>query len=210
MTAKKKTEDQSSEVPAKATTGAWWKSTSVGEGEPDQAAGEVEGRKNVGEKSPQPARKRGRKKATPPVQIDDAEQDAAVAVEAEVVEKPKRKRAVKKKTEGEGDQVAAVAAPVEVSGDGPASVHLSVEEKVDAVAELPAAAVPVGDQAAIPKARRKRSPRKKRPLSEPGTAEAVDDQTRLEGKRSPEVELVSEVETSPVEAADGGDSAANS
>jgi ribonuclease E len=210
MTAKKKTEDQSSEVPAKATTGAWWKSTGVGEGEPGQAAGEVEGRKDDGENSPQPARKRGRKKAAPSVQIDDAEQDAAVAVEAEVVEKPKRKRAVKKKTESEGDQAAAVAAPVEVPGDGPASENLPVEEKVDAVAELPVAAMPADDQAAIPKARRKRSPRKKRPLPEPGTAEAVDDQTSLEVKRSPGVALVSEVETSPGEAADGGDSSASS
>ena len=208
MTAKKKTEEQNSEVPAKATTGAWWKSTGVGEGEADQAAGEVVGGKDDGEKSPQPARRGGRKKAAAPVQTDDADQDAAVAVESEVVEKPKRKRAVKKK-EGDGDLVAAAAAPVEVPGQGPASATLPVEEKVDAVAELPAAAVPVGEQAAIPKAGRRRSPRKKRPLPEAGTAESVDDQTSLEVKRSPAGELVSEVETSPGEATDGGDSAAS-
>ncbi|MBB5349195.1 Rne/Rng family ribonuclease [Desulfoprunum benzoelyticum] len=217
MTAKKKTEEPSGEVPAKATTGAWWKSTGVDERETAQVAEEAEGQKIDGEKKPQPARRSGRKKAAPPVKIDDADQDAAVPVEVEAVEKPKRKRAVKKKTESEGDRAEAAAAPVEALEQESASDNTSGGEKVEAVAEIPAIVGPSGEQAAIPKAARKRSPRKKRPLPEPDAAESVEDQTgtdaesglqagtNLEIESGPEIETVSEGETSPGDAAGGNE-----
>lgn len=206
MTAKKKTEEKSNDVPAKATTGAWWKSTGTDEGEAEPAVGEAKGGETDGGKSPQPARGRGRKKAVPPMKIDEVDQDAAVAVEAETAEKPRRKRATRKKAAGEAEQTEVAAVPVEASEQGLVSDNIPAGEKADGAVEALAALESPDEQAAIPKARRKRSPRKKRPLPEAGVAESVEEQTSPELEGNTEVEVVPVVETNP-EVGVGADSA---
>ncbi|KGO33742.1 MAG: Rne/Rng family ribonuclease [Desulfoprunum sp.] len=208
MTAKKKTEEKSIEVQAKATTGAWWKSTGAGEGEAEPVAGGAEERKTDEGKSPQPARGRGRKKAAPPMKIDEPGLDAVIPVEPETAEKTKRKRATKKKAEGEAAQAGVAAVPIEASEQGPVPDSIPAGEKVEVVAEALATAELPGEQAAIPKARRKRSPRKKRPLPpETGAAESVEEQMSPVTEGTPEVVAVPEVEMSSEDGAGGDDTA---
>ncbi len=148
MAVKNTTGSGQSDAPAKATTGAWWKSTSAGEG--DKTAQPAEAGKAAADNEQKPPRRprRGRRNTD-----GDARQEQAPGSDVPAGTTP----------DTGGSQIG------QVAGDRPATS--SVTENATAGAAQPES---TAEKPAVAKAKRKRPPRKKRPAADAAGSEAAD------------------------------------
>lgn len=148
MAAKNKTGPGQGDAPAKATTGAWWKSTSVGGNE--KVSGADDAGKETAEKERKPLRspRRGRRNAAG----DAGEEPASGSVDS-IRKLPDEGASQTGREVGE--------LPTGVSGG-------------DIVSDGPAHPEPAPEKQTVAKAKRKRPPRKKRPAADTGGSGSVD------------------------------------
>ncbi len=167
MAAKKTTDEKTGETQVKATTGAWWKSA-VAETEAPAAKETAPEKPKAGaEKKPATAKGRSSKRPAAEVPAEATEQQHETGHEKEAVaEKPKRRRAPKKKTEDSAVVPETDTATEEkTAGKLKPAAPEAAETTVTADAETGGMPSPA-EQTPVVKARRKRSPRKKRPQGE--------------------------------------------
>ncbi len=177
MAAKKTTDEKTSEIPVKATAGAWWKTTVPEGGEQDVRIPEDVPAKAEPKEVQTPVS--AQRPSDRDIMTGNDEQQANTSAEASLIEKPRRKRSPRKKAEAPELVVDEAQQPASkrparrkksVPQPDPEITEISDTQGVPLVSGDAAVQAPdpslVEEQASVRKPTRKRPPRKKRPRND--------------------------------------------